>query len=182
MVTVDLIPSFSVDHTKIVPGIFKSRVDIVGEEEVTTFDIRLKRPNIEPSIDPAAMHTMEHVIATFLRNHRRWKNKLIYWGPMGCLTGFYMIVKGRLAPEEIYSIIMDAFEYLSEFEGEVPGATPENCGKYLMHDLPMARFEAYNYITYLRHYENHPRRHEIIFEYPKAERLQLKDGRRFFDS
>ena len=92
-----LIPSFSVDHTKIVPGIFESRVDTLGGETVTTFDIRLKRPNREPSVDPAAMHTIEHVVATYLRNHPEWKDQLIYWGPMGCLTGFYIIVKGHPA-------------------------------------------------------------------------------------
>lgn len=91
----DLIPSFSVDHTRIVPGIFESRVDTIGEEMVTTFDIRLKRPNREPAIDPAAMHTIEHIIATYLRDHDYWKNQLVYWGSMGYLTGFYMIVKGR---------------------------------------------------------------------------------------
>ena len=177
-----LIPSFSVDHTKIVPGIFESRVDTIGAEQVTTFDIRLKRPNVEPAIEPAAMHTIEHVIATFLRNHPKWKDELIYWGPMGCLTGFYMIVKGRPKPEEIYPIIREAFKYLGDYEGEVPGATPENCGKYLMHDLPMARFEARKYTDYLMYYEVYPEQRAQIFEYPKTERLRLDDGQEFFDS
>lgn len=178
----DLIPSFAVDHTKIVPGIFESRVDMVEGRMVTTFDIRLKRPNREPTIDPAAMHTMEHVVATFLRNHSLWKDELIYWGPMGCLTGFYMIVKGRPAPRVLYPIVMEAFGYLSNYEGEVPGATPENCGKYLMHDLPMARFEAQKYVEYLESYADRPEEQEEIFEYPKVERLRLKDGQDFFDS
>lgn len=178
----DLIPSFSVDHTMIVPGIFESRVDAIGAEKVTTFDIRLKRPNVEPAIDPAAMHTIEHIVATFLRNHPSWKEKLVYWGPMGCLTGFYMIVKGRPTSDKIFPIIKEAFEYLSEYEGDVPGATPENCGKYLMHDLPMAQYEARKYVEYLAYYEDYPERQWEIFGYPRAKRLRLEDGREFFDS
>lgn len=173
----DLIPSFTVDHTQIVPGIFESRVDVLGDELVTTFDVRLKRPNREPSIDPAAMHTMEHIVATYLRNHPVWKNELIYWGPMGCLTGFYIIVKGRPAARDMYPIILEAFEHMSEFEGEVPGATPQNCGKYLMHDLPMAKWEAKRYVEYLKSADK-----GLIFEYPKTERLTLEDGQEFFDS
>jgi S-ribosylhomocysteine lyase len=173
----DLIPSFAVDHTQIIPGIFESRVDVMGDECVTTFDVRLKRPNREPSIDPAAMHTMEHIVATYLRNHALWKNELVYWGPMGCLTGFYLIVKGRPAPCDMYPVILEAFEYLSAFEGEVPGATPQNCGKYLMHDLPMAKWEARRYVEYLKSADK-----DHIFEYPRTERLTLEDGQEFFDS
>jgi S-ribosylhomocysteine lyase len=173
----DLIPSFAVDHTQIIPGIFESRVDVMGDECVTTFDVRLKRPNREPSIDPAAMHTMEHIVATYLRNHALWKNELVYWGPMGCLTGFYLIVKGRPAPCDMYPVILEAFEYLSAFEGEVPGATPQNCGKYLMHDLPMAKWEARRYVEYLKSADK-----DRIFEYPRTERLTLGDGQEFFDS
>ena len=173
----DLIPSFSVDHTKIVPGIFESRVDTLGDALVTTFDVRLKRPNVEPSIDPAAMHTIEHVVATYLRNHAEWKDKLIYWGPMGCLTGFYIIVKGRPKASEMYPILLEAFEYMRGYEGDVPGATPVNCGKYLMHDLPMAKWEAARYVEYLKTADK-----SAIFEYPHAERLTLKDGQAFFDS
>jgi S-ribosylhomocysteine lyase len=173
----DLIPSFAVDHTQIIPGIFESRVDVMGDECVTTFDVRLKRPNREPSIDPAAMHTMEHIVATYLRNHALWKNELVYWGPMGCLTGFYLIVKGRPAPCDMYPVILEAFEYLSAFEGEVPGATPQNCGKYLMHDLPMAKWEARRYVEYLKSADK-----DRIFEYPRTERLTLEDGQEFFDS
>lgn len=173
----DLIPSFSVDHTKIVPGIFESRVDTLGNEKVTTFDVRLKRPNREPAIDPAAMHTMEHIVATYLRNHDEWKDQLIYWGPMGCMTGFYIIVKGHPASSEMYPIILEAFRHMSRYEGEVPGATAENCGKYLMHDLPMARWEAQKYVEYLETADR-----EAMLEYPKAERLTLENGQAFFDS
>ncbi len=173
----DLIPSFSVDHTKIVPGIFESRVDVLGQEYVTTFDVRVKKPNSEPAIAPAAMHTMEHVIATFLRNNDEWKDKLVYWGPMGCLTGFYIIVKGRPASSEMYPILLEAFKYMRDFEGEVPGAQAVNCGNYLMHDLPMAKWEAARYVEYLENADK-----SKIFEYPKTGKLTLDDGQEFFDS
>lgn len=173
----DLIPSFAVDHTRIIPGIYESRVDTIGDEVVTTFDVRLKEPNKEPAIAPAAMHTMEHVVATYLRNHPTWKDELVYWGPMGCLTGFYIIVKGRPAASEMYPIMLEAFQHMSAFEGQVPGATPANCGNYLMHDLPMARWEAARYVEYLTNADK-----TMIFEYPKTERLQLEDGQEFFDS
>lgn len=173
----NLIPSFSVDHTKIILGIYESRVDSIGNELVTTFDVRLKKPNAEPAIAPAAMHTMEHVIATYLRNHPQWKNNLVYWGPMGCLTGFYIIVKGRPSASEMYPILLEAFQYMSKYEGEVPGATPQNCGNYLMHDLPMAKWEAERYVEYLETADKN-----VIFEYPKKERLKLKGDQEFFDS
>lgn len=173
----EMIPSFSVDHTRIVPGIYESRVDTLGEELVTTFDIRLKTPNAEPTVAPAAMHTMEHVVATYLRNHPDWKDKLIYWGPMGCLTGFYIIVKGRPAAKDLYPIMLEAFRYMSEYEGEVPGATPKNCGNYLMHDLPMAKWEARRYVEYLTNADQ-----SRIFAYPRAEKLTLEGGQEFFDS
>ena len=173
----DLIPSFSVDHTRIIPGIYESRVDTLGDELVTTFDVRLKAPNREPAVAPAAMHTMEHVVATYLRNHDEWKNKLIYWGPMGCLTCFYIIVKGRPAAAEMYPILLEAFRYMRDYKGEVPGATPENCGNCLMHDLPMAKWEAARYVSYLETADK-----TAIFEYPKTQRPQLDGDRAFFDS
>ena len=173
----DLIPSFSVDHTRIIPGIYESRVDVMEDAFVTTFDVRLKQPNAEPAIAPAAMHTIEHVIATYLRNHDEWKEKLVYWGPMGCLTGFYIIVKGRPAASEMYPILLEAFRYMRDYEGEVPGASPENCGNYLMHDLPMAKWEAARYVAYLETADK-----DAIFTYPKTERLLLEGDRAFFDS
>ena len=172
----NLIPSFSVDHTRIIPGIYESRVDTLGNEQVTTFDVRLKTPNAEPAIAPAAMHTMEHVVATYLRNHPQWADQLVYWGPMGCLTGFYIIVKGRPAAASLYPIMLEAFRYMRDFEGPVPGATPANCGNYLMHDLPMAKWEADKYVRYLESADQ-----SAIFEYPKTERLKI-DGQEFFDS
>jgi S-ribosylhomocysteine lyase len=173
----DLIPSFSVDHTRIIPGIFTSRTDQVGGGTVTTYDIRLKRPNAEPVIDVAAMHSLEHLIATFLRNDPDWKDDVIYWGPMGCLTGFYLILKGSRPSREIYDIILRAFRSVSGAE-TVPGATAENCGYYRMHNLDMAKWYAGEFAGYLSRNAGKPE----IFEYPKTERLITGEGKAFFDS
>ena len=170
----ELIASFQVDHTKIVPGIYESRTDEVGNGYVTTFDIRMKTPNAEPAIHPNAMHTIEHVVATFLRNDSEWKDRIVYWGPMGCLTGCYLIVKGRPTPAELCPLMIRAFEHCAKYSGEVPGATPVNCGNYLLHDLPMARYEAERYVRILRE--------EPCFEYPTAERITTEKGMMFFDS
>ena len=172
-----LIESFSVDHTKIVPGIFLSREDQVGGDAVTTYDIRLKKPNREPVIDVAAMHSLEHLIATFLRNDPDWKEEVIYWGPMGCLTGFYLILKGNRAPEEIFELILGAFKSVEDAE-DVPGATAVNCGNYLMHNLDMAKWYAAQFAAYLEANAGKPE----LFEYPKTERLTTDDGQWFFDS
>ena len=173
----ELIQSFSVDHTRIVPGIFTSRVDYVGNGTVTTYDIRLKRPNREPVIDVAAMHSLEHIIATNLRNNPDWKDEVVYWGPMGCLTGFYLILKGNRAPKEIYNLMLGAFKSVEEAQ-EVPGATPENCGTYLMHNLEMAKWFASEFVNYLEANVDN----EDIFEYPKTDRLVTDDGQHFYDS
>ena len=173
----DLIPSFSVDHTKIVPGIFTSRVDTLAEQTVTTYDVRVTRPNAEPAVDVAAMHSLEHIIATYLRNEPEWKDQIIYWGPMGCLTGFYLILKGNRASNEIYALILNAFRSVEEYE-EVPGASPVNCGNYLMHNLGMAKWHARKFADYLAANADNPE----IFEYPRSERLVTEDGRSFFDS
>ncbi len=173
----DLIPSFSVDHTKIVPGIFTSRVDQVGSETVTTYDIRVTKPNAEPAVDVAAMHSLEHIIATFLRNDPEWKNEVIYWGPMGCLTGFYLILKGGRAPKEILGLLLSAFRAVKN-ENTVPGATAENCGNFHMHNLEMAKWYAERFADYLEaNIDN-----DDIFEYPKTERLVTGKGQQFFDS
>ncbi len=170
----DLIASFQVDHTLIVPGIYVSRTDTLGAETATTFDVRMKRPNAEPAIHPNALHTIEHVIATYLRNDVEWKDRIIYWGPMGCLTGNYLIVKGSPTPQELYPLILRAFEYLRDYEGEVPGATAVNCGNYLLHDLPMAKVEAARFVEVLK---TNP-----CFNYPVAPRLQTSAGTIFYDS
>lgn len=173
----DLIPSFSVDHTRIVPGIFISRQDAVGDNVITTYDIRVTKPNTEPAIDVAAMHTLEHVIATYLRNDPDWKDEVIYWGPMGCLTGFYLILKGGRASDEIYDLILEAFRSVNVAKN-VPGATPENCGNYLMHNLEMAKWYADRFSNYLASEAENSK----IFEYPKADRLMTEDGQEFYDS
>ena len=146
----DLIPSFTVDHTRLLPGIYESRVDVMGSEYATTFDIRMKKPNAEPVVHPNAMHTIEHIIATYLRNDEEWKDRIIYWGPMGCLTGCYLIVKGRPAPQELLPLMIRAFEYLAAFESEIPGAKAENCGNYILHDLNMAKYEGKMFMERLK--------------------------------
>ena len=120
----ELIRSFSVDHNRIVPGIFTSRVDHLGDYSVTTYDIRLKRPNREPVINVAAMHSLEHIIATYLRNNPEWKDEVVYWGPMGCLTGFYLILKGNRASAELYDLMLSAFRAVADAQ-TVPGTAPE---------------------------------------------------------
>ena len=173
----ELIQSFSVDHTRIVPGIFTSRIDHVGGGSVTTYDIRLKRPNREPVIDVAAMHSLEHIIATYLRNDPDWKDDVIYWGPMGCLTGFYLILKGRRSPRELYQLILSAFRSVSDVQ-EVPGTSPQNCGYYRMHNLDMAKWYAAEFAAYLEANADN----SDIFEYPETERLVTDDGQHFYDS
>ena len=172
-----LIESFSIDHNAIVPGIFLSRADDVGNAKVTTYDIRLKRPNKEPHIDVAAMHSLEHIVATTLRNDPVWKDEIVYWGPMGCLTGFYLIMKGDRAPKDLYDLILNAFKSVADTT-VVPGATEECCGNYLMHNLSMAKWYADEFVRYLTQNAGNP----AIFEYPRTERLVTEDGRRFFDS
>ncbi len=173
----ELIKSFSVDHTRIVPGIFTSRVDHLGDYSVTTYDIRLKRPNREPVIDVAAMHSLEHLIATRLRNDTDWKDEVIYWGPMGCLTGFYLILKGSRKPQELYDLILEVFRSVDEAQ-EVPGTAPENCGYYRMHNLEMAKWYANEFVAYL---EANAESNDI-FEYPATERLVTDNGKFFYDS
>lgn len=140
------IPSFTVDHIRLLRGIYVSRKDEVGNEVVTTFDIRMKEPNREPALSPSAIHTMEHLAATFLRNHPVWADKIIYWGPMGCLTGNYLVVKGDLTSADILPLMKETFRFIADYEGEVPGASAKDCGNYLMMNLPMARWEAAKYL------------------------------------
>ena len=173
----DLIPSFSVDHTKIIPGIFTSRVDTLGDYKVTTYDIRVTRPNVEPAVDVAAMHSLEHIIATFLRNDPNWKDEIIYWGPMGCLTGFYLILKGSRSPRELYGTVLKAFSFAANTDS-VPGAAPVNCGHYLMHNLGMAKWYAKEFVSYLTERSGN----DAIFEYPGTERPVTDGGQRFYDS
>lgn len=140
------IPSFQIDHTRLKRGIYVSRRDLVGGETVTTFDIRMKEPNREPALSPAAIHTIEHLAATFLRNHAEWKERVIYWGPMGCLTGDYLILRGELSSRDILPLIIETFRFIATYSGPVPGASERDCGNYLLMNLPMARWEAQKYL------------------------------------
>lgn len=140
------IPSFTIDHIRLLRGIYVSRRDEVGGETVTTFDVRMKEPNREPALEPAALHTIEHLAATYLRNHPVWAPRIVYWGPMGCLTGNYLLMKGHLKPEDVLELMCETFRFIADFEGDVPGASPQDCGNYLLQDLPAARREAAKYL------------------------------------
>lgn len=141
------IPSFTIDHIRLKRGVYVSRKDTVGNETVTTFDVRMKEPNREPALSPSAIHTMEHLAATFLRNHPVWANNIVYWGPMGCLTGNYLIVKGDFSSVDVLPLMKETFAFIASFEGEVPGATARDCGNYLLMNLPEARWEARKFLV-----------------------------------
>jgi S-ribosylhomocysteine lyase len=140
------IASFTVNHLKLEPGIYVSRKDKVGEETITTFDLRMTTPNKEPVMNTAEVHTIEHLGATFLRNDPAWKDKTIYFGPMGCRTGFYAIFAGDLASRDIVPVITKMYEFIRDYEGEIPGATAHDCGNYLDQNLGMAHFLAKRYL------------------------------------
>ena len=140
------IASFTIDHIKLQPGIYVSRKDTVGTETLTTFDLRMTSPNEEPVMNTAEMHTIEHLAATYLRNHPAWKEKVIYFGPMGCRTGFYLILAGDLESTDIVDLMKDMWKFIADFEGEVPGASAKDCGNYLDMNLPMAKFLAAKYL------------------------------------
>lgn len=136
------IASFTVNHLTLLPGIYVSRKDHIGSEVVTTFDIRMTRPNFEPVMNTAEVHTMEHLGATFLRNHKDFSNKTIYFGPMGCRTGFYMLLAGDYESKDVVGLVKEMFTFMRDFEGEVPGAAARDCGNYLDMNLPMAKHVA----------------------------------------
>ncbi|MDD7272674.1 MAG: S-ribosylhomocysteine lyase [Prevotella sp.] len=140
------IASFTIDHERLLRGIYVSRQDVVGGETITTFDVRMKEPNREPALQIGALHTIEHLAATYLRNHPEWKDRIIYWGPMGCLTGNYLIVRGDLKSDDVAELMHQTFTFIATYEGEIPGATAKDCGNYLLQDLPMARWEARKYL------------------------------------
>lgn len=140
------IASFTIDHIRLLRGIYVSRQDAVGGEVVTTFDIRMKEPNRERALGQGALHTIEHLAATFLRNHPVWADKIVYWGPMGCLTGNYLLLKGDWKSADIVDLMIETFRFISEYDGDIPGATAHDCGNYLLQDLPMARWEAAKYL------------------------------------
>jgi len=140
------IASFTVNHLDLEPGIYVSRKDTVGKEIITTFDLRMTAPNKEPVMNTAEIHTMEHLGATFLRNDEEYKDKTIYFGPMGCRTGFYIILAGDLESKDIVPLITKMYEFIRDFKGEVPGASPRDCGNYLDMNLGMANFLAKRYL------------------------------------
>ena len=141
------IASFTIDHIKLQPGIYVSRQDKVGAETLTTFDLRMTSPNEEPVMNTAEIHTIEHLAATYLRNHPDWKERIIYFGPMGCRTGFYLILAGDLNSRDIVPLMQEMYRFIADFEGEVPGASAKDCGNYLDMNLPMAKFLARKYLT-----------------------------------
>ena len=143
------ITSFTIDHIKLQPGLYVSRKDKVGAETVTTFDLRLTSPNEEPVMNTAEMHTMEHLAATYLRNEPTWKDKVLYFGPMGCRTGFYLLLSGDHTSRGVLNLVKDCFAFIGEFAGEVPGASAKDCGNYLDMNLPMANFWGKKYAALL---------------------------------
>ncbi len=140
------IASFSVDHNKLRRGVYVSRRDGVGNSSVTTLDVRMKRPNREPVMDNGIIHAIEHLGATFLRNHSTWGGEIIYFGPMGCRTGFYLLLKGSRESSEVVDLLKEMFRFIASYEGGIPGASPAECGHYLSMDLPMARYESLKFL------------------------------------
>lgn len=140
------ITSFTIDHIKLQPGVYVSRKDTIGTEIITTFDIRMTSPNEEPVMNTAEMHTIEHLAATFLRNHKEFGTKIIYWGPMGCRTGFYLLLAGDYDSKDIIELLKEMYIFIADYKGEVPGAAPKDCGNYLDMNLPMAKYLSKKYL------------------------------------
>ena len=143
------ITSFTIDHIKLQPGVYVSRKDAVGEEMVTTFDLRVTSPNEEPVMNTAEIHAMEHLAATYLRNEPVWKDQVLYFGPMGCRTGFYLLMKGDMTSNQILPLVLDCFRFIADFSGEIPGASAKDCGNYLDMNLPMANYWGKKYASLL---------------------------------
>lgn len=143
------ITSFTIDHLKLQPGVYVSRRDAVGSSFVTTFDLRLTSPNEEPVMNTAEMHTIEHLAATYLRNDPQWKDRVLYFGPMGCRTGFYLLLTGDLTSREVLPLVLETFRFIRDFQGEVPGASAKDCGNYLDMNLPMANYWGARYVRLL---------------------------------
>lgn len=140
------IASFTIDHLNLLSGIYVSRRDFIGKEVITTFDLRMTRPNFEEVMDIDAMHALEHIIATYLRNHKIYKDKIIYFGPMGCRTGFYLLLAGDLESKDIIELIKESFEFSRDFIGDIPGATPKDCGNYKAMNLKLAKKYSKKYL------------------------------------
>ena len=143
------ITSFTIDHIRLQPGLYVSRKDAVGSETVTTFDLRLTSPNEEPVMNTAEVHTIEHLAATFLRNDPAWKDRVLYFGPMGCRTGFYLLLSGDLSSQDVLPLVTDCFRFIRDYRGEVPGASPRDCGNYLDMNLSMANYWGRRYTALL---------------------------------
>lgn len=154
------IASFTVNHLDLIPGIYVSRKDYVGKETLTTFDLRMCAPNREPVMNTAELHTIEHLAATYLRNDADWKDKIIYFGPMGCRTGCYLILAGDYESRDIVKLVQNTFQFIADYEGEIPGAAPKDCGNYLDQNLPMAKFLANKY---LREALNHLTEKNLVY-------------------
>lgn len=145
----DKITSFTIDHIKLQPGLYVSRKDKVGAETVTTFDLRLTKPNDEPVMNTAEVHTIEHLAATYLRNEPTWKDKVLYFGPMGCRTGFYLLLTGDYVSKDAVPLVLDCFRFIRDYRGDVPGASPKDCGNYLDMNLSMANYWGRKYAALL---------------------------------
>ncbi len=143
------ITSFTIDHIRLQPGLYVSRKDAVGSETVTTFDLRLTSPNEEPVMNTAEVHTIEHLAATFLRNDPAWKDRVLYFGPMGCRTGFYLLLSGDLSSRDVLPLVTECFRFIRDYRGEVPGASPRDCGNYLDMNLSMANYWGRRYTALL---------------------------------
>ncbi len=145
------IASFTIDHLKLLPGVYVSRKDHIGAEVVTTFDIRMTRPNYEPVMNTAEMHTIEHLAATYLRNHKEFGPKIVYFGPMGCRTGFYLLLAGDYQSQDIVDLMRELFVFIRDFKDDVPGASAKDCGNYLDMNLPMANYLADKFLREVLH-------------------------------
>ena len=156
------IASFQIDHLRLLPGLYVSRVDAVGDAAITTFDLRMTAPNREPVMGTAEVHAIEHLGATYLRNEPGWKGRVLYFGPMGCRTGFYLLLAGRLQPTDIFALVRGMLDFIIAFEGSIPGASARDCGNYLDMDLAMAKY-------YARRYRMD------VFEHPDATRMHYPD-------
>ena len=141
------ITSFTIDHIKLIPGVYVSRKDPVGSEVITTFDLRMTSPNDEPVMNTAEMHAIEHLAATFLRNHKEFGPKIIYFGPMGCRTGFYLLLTGDYDSKDIIELLKEMYTFIAEYDDEIPGASAKDCGNYLDMNLPMAKYLAKKYLN-----------------------------------
>ena len=143
------ITSFTIDHVKLQPGLYVSRKDPVGCETVTTFDLRLTSPNEEPVMNTAEVHAIEHLAATYLRNDPQWKDRVLYFGPMGCRTGFYLLLKGDLSSRDALPLVLNCFRFIADYQGDIPGASPKDCGNYLDMNLNMANYWGRKYASLL---------------------------------